>query len=307
MRSCPNGHDVTVDDTFCGVCGSPTVEVTRTAACFNGHPAPDLSIRFCGICGAEVAGTVPLVEGEIARDPRPAHIPRPEALPTSGSAVAPAFGATVSPTLAARVAPGTAKPKRMPYIVGAVLIGLLAVGGGSAILLWPTKPANSTAAPETSGAVSTTEPTPSTVRPSTTTTTAPTTTPAVLAITSELRNDWPYEPNKCGPDPSSHSSAHSSTRTYEVTDTVHLWSAPTTSATPLTVISVPTFGAGGNGCPDGAGPTVTVECVVSAGEPISGPFGTDAIWLRTTVDGQTGYLPDEWVDTKWDTPSLPQC
>lgn len=141
-----------------------------------------------------------------------------------------------------------------------------------------------------------------------TTNTSPSSAPASSSngSTAELRSDWPHDPNKCGPAPADQSQPYSPSHQYQVTATVHLWSAPTTSSTPLAVIDVTTNGPGGVGCPSGSDPLVAVTCATN-GLPITGPFGTDALWDQTSWNGRTGYLSDEWVDTKWDGPNLPPC
>ena len=155
-------------------------------------------------------------------------------------------------------------------------------------------------APTTSTAPSTTvETTTTTLIPITTTTTPPTPT--------ELGNDFVYEPAKCGIDASAKPYPHSTTQTYEATATVGLWSGTSTSSELLKTIAVKTYGPGGIGCPDGLGPKLTIICQVKNGQMIGGPFGNDPIWLRTTFDGATGYVPDQWVDTQWDTRTLPRC
>jgi hypothetical protein len=45
------------------------------------------------------------------------------------------------------------------------------------------------------------------------------------------------------------------------------------------------------------GAKVGVECK-SIGETIVGPWGSDSTWDRVTFNGITGYLTDEWIDTR---------
>lgn len=151
--------------------------------------------------------------------------------------------------------------------------------------------------------------------PITNATSAATTPPTTVAATTttipptptELGNALPFDPNRCGIDASTKSYSHSPTRTYEVTATIGLWSAPNTGSQLLKTIPVTTFGAGGIGCPDGKDPKVTITCQITNGQTISGPFGNDPVWLRTTYDGAVGYVTDQWVDTEWDTNVIPRC
>ena len=125
---------------------------------------------------------------------------------------------------------------------------------------------------------------------------------------TELSSDFAYEPDKCGVDSSIKSYPHSPARTYEVTATIGLWRAPTTSSSRIGVIGVTSYGRGGIGCASGSGPEVTVSCQLE-GEAITGPFGTDTTWLKVRIDGYTGYVTDHWVDTQWDvyTDTIPSC
>jgi hypothetical protein len=149
---------------------------------------------------------------------------------------------------------------------------------------------------------------PAVVSPEPTSSPSPTTTPhnSDNQITAEMQSGWPFDPTKCGSGTGDHSQPYNSFRTYQVTTTVHLWSAPSTSSTALDLIPVTSYGPGGVGCPSGSDPTVTVECKV-VGTPITGPFGTDTVWERTSWRGVSGYVTDEWLDTKWDVDSLPLC
>lgn len=136
----------------------------------------------------------------------------------------------------------------------------------------------------------------------------PNTNPPSTALdtqTAELQA-WPYDPTRCGPQPQDQGQPWSASHTYQVTATIHLWSGPTTSSVPLDTIVVSDNGPGGAGCASGDDPTVTVICTVQ-GQTITGPFGSDDLWDQVSWKGQTGYLTDEWVDTKWDASSLPSC
>ena len=119
-------------------------------------------------------------------------------------------------------------------------------------------------------------------------------------VPTELTGPFSYEPQKCGIDASPKPFPHSASRTYEVTATTGVWSAPSTASSLLRTIEVADLGPGGIGCPDGKGPVVAVECQVMNGQLVNGPFGNDPKWLRTTYDGVVGYLTDQWVDTEWD-------
>jgi hypothetical protein len=58
-----------------------------------------------------------------------------------------------------------------------------------------------------------------------------------------------------------------------------------------------------------AGTMVSVQCKVT-GETVNGPWGPDVNWDRVQVDGSTGYLTDEYVDTKSDESNaslVPNC
>lgn len=151
------------------------------------------------------------------------------------------------------------------------------------------------------------------IRTSSTVTTIASTTSTVTPTTAvprptELQTEWAYEPYKCGVDFGvSHPYAHSSSRTYEATATVGLWSEPSTTSSLRITIPVTTYGPGGIGCPDGVAPYVTVQCKVTNGQTISSPFGTYSTWVRATHGGVTGYAPDHWIDTEWDISSIPNC
>jgi hypothetical protein len=210
---------------------------------------------------------------------------------------------------------------RLPAVIAAAVIVVVAGGAGAGFaLLESHRPV--VIAPIATSTTTTTQPTttsttePATTTSTTVTTTTPaTTTPPVTSApatapgveqTAELQSGWTHDPTKCGPDPTDQSQPYSPTHTYQVTATVHLWSGPSTSSTPLTVIEVTSNGPGGIGCASGQDPTITVACTTK-GQPITGPFGTDALWDRTTYGGQDGFVPDEWVDTKWDASTLPTC
>jgi hypothetical protein len=70
--------------------------------------------------------------------------------------------------------------------------------------------------------------------------------------------------------------------------------------------------ASGSGNALGSIPTgsmVGVLCKV-VGETITGPYGPDSSWDRVTVNGVSGYVTDEWIDTEqdeFDASKVPSC
>lgn len=189
------------------------------------------------------------------------------------------------------------RPSRSTAVSVAVL-ALLAIAGG---FWFGTRTEEST--PTDTGA--TTIYRPSTITSSSTSTSVTPTT--ALPSPTELGPNLPYDPTKCGIDASPKPYPHDAGRTYEVTATIGLWSDPSTASRQLKLIPVTTFGPGGIGCPDGLGPRVTISCQVPDAQMIGGPFGNDPIWLRTSYDGVTGYVTDQWVDTEWDVGTIPIC
>lgn len=201
------------------------------------------------------------------------------------------------------VAAGAPRPGRGLLVpVVAIVVAVLLIGTIAIVLASRRDSAQS--APTTTSTV---------VRPSTTVTTIPRTTSTVTTVPpppplTELQRDWVYDPYKCGVDFGvNHPYPHSPTRTYEATATIGLWSSPTTASSLLVTIPVTSYGPGGIGCPDGAGPYVTVTCKITNGQTLSGPFGTYGMWLRSTYQGITGYAHDLWVDTEWDVNAIPTC
>jgi hypothetical protein len=71
--------------------------------------------------------------------------------------------------------------------------------------------------------------------------------------------------------------------TYAITHDVIIRSDPTTSSQALGNIP--------------AGTSVAVSCVAK-GETITDIYGADSSWDRVMYSGVTGYVTDEWVDTK---------
>ena len=119
-------------------------------------------------------------------------------------------------------------------------------------------------------------------------------------------HSWPNDLQKCGPSPAPQSTPFSPNGQYYVTATIHVWSAPSISSTPLGVITVNQYGTGGIGCPTDAQPVVTVNCKTT-GDAITGPFGTDDTWEQIPWSGSTGFVPDEWVNTQWDVNNFATC
>jgi Trypsin-like peptidase domain len=85
-------------------------------------------------------------------------------------------------------------------------------------------------------------------------------------------------------------------RLYAITHDVVIYDGPSTTANAVGSIS--------------AGTMVGVQCKVS-GETINGPFGPDSNWDEVSFDnGVTGFVTDEWVDTKndeHDPSKVPVC
>ncbi|MBS1849007.1 MAG: hypothetical protein JST73_12095 [Actinobacteria bacterium] len=127
-----------------------------------------------------------------------------------------------------------------------------------------------------------------------------------LAAPTSEQTTFPLDPTKCGPDPPNNGPYRTDGR-YEVTATVKLWSGPSISSTPIARVDVDSYGPGGIGCPDGAGPFVQVICRTQ-GDTINGPFGSVARWEKVHVTGlPDSYISDEWLDTKWDGDGFPTC
>ena len=170
----------------------------------------------------------------------------------------------------------------------------------------PVPQATVGSAPQVTTSPATTPPVtapPATPPPATTPTAAP-----VAVVTAEQQS-WSNDPTKCGPNPTNTGQPYSSSLSYQVTASIHMWSSTSTSSTPLTVIPVTQYGSGGAGCPTPSDPMVTVTCKTT-GEAVTGPFSSDATWEQATWNGTTGYVPDEWINTQWDSESggvIPNC
>ena len=95
--------------------------------------------------------------------------------------------------------------------------------------------------------------------------------------------------------PASIQPAASGTNSYDVTDGILIRSGPGTSYAQIGSVA--------------AGTSVPVVCTTQ-GESIDGPYGPDAHWDRITYNGTTGYVTDEYVDTKGDVDNpavIPPC
>jgi len=304
MAACASCGAETGGRPFCGRCGAPAGSATALVGgefqaggtCPNGHPVA-ADTRFCSACGAAVT-----------------------ALATSAAvgATAPAsvvMASAPSPTgLIHSPAPMPPRPRLPPWAWAAMIL-VVALGVGGVALIggsWAdhSPPTAATAtAPTAAQPTTPAAPTP-TIAPVTTPTIAPATAPtsAPLQVTAEMHS-WPSDPNKCGPPPPDNGQPFSADRSYEVTATIHLWSQPTTASTPLAVITSNAPG-GGEGCSTDVGPFVTVSCEIVDGQPIEGPFSIgDPIWDQITWQGQTGWVPDEWVNTQYDANdgNIPRC
>ncbi len=97
------------------------------------------------------------------------------------------------------------------------------------------------------------------------------------------------------PPPAAASPAGPSGYLYGVTHDVIVRDGPRTSANQLGLIP--------------AGSMVGVQCK-TIGEVISGPYGNDPNWDYVTYNGTTGYVTDQWIDTKQDESNpamIPLC
>ncbi|MCU4185593.1 hypothetical protein K6U06_14590 [Acidiferrimicrobium sp. IK] len=193
--------------------------------------------------------------------------------------------------------------------VGHAAGGLVASQSGSASYVAPDTAAtapttDSTDTTATTGTTDTTDTTVTTGDTGSVTPTPPTTT--FDSSSAEMSSNYVANPSQCGPTPVDNGQPFRPDHVYQVTATVHVWSAPSTSSTPLAEIVSTSYGGGIFGCPGPADPVVPVACKVT-GQPISGPYGTESYWDQVTYDGVTGYVPDEWVNTQYDINQLPSC
>jgi len=264
----------------------------------------------CSACGAakgsasEIATTTSSAGATavVTRTPRPTS--SPSSAPSTGG---PATSAPATPTIPEPAARGI-----NVALIGALVIVIVVALALGALLIRRHSSTNAAATRSTSSATGVAAP----VAPSAQgtavvpSTPVPTPTTARDSFTTEFQTNWVNDPGKCGPDPTDQSQPYSPTRTYQVTATIHLWSAPNLSSTELALIPVTSNGPGGIGCTSGSDPEVSVICKTQ-GDTITGPFSSDPIWERVTWNGMTGYVPDEWVDTKWDSSptnsNIPDC
>jgi hypothetical protein len=138
--------------------------------------------------------------------------------------------------------------------------------------------------------------------------TTPPTSPATIPASTVELEQWAHAPDKCGPIPGANNNPYDVNLQYYVTGTIHVWSGPSTSSTPIDIIPVNTYGTGGIGCPSDIQPQVQVVCK-SAGTAITGPFSTETWWDQIRWKGATGYVPDEWINTQGDIANgtIPPC
>ncbi len=320
------GSSARPEARFCKTCGN-SLQSTVSAA----SAASDRSTcaqcgaelvpraRYCRDCGYEATSTTTPVRSDPSRAP---PIPGPNWSTRAGTSASkhddpyqPSAPRELSPIAGRQV--GTAhtsdnqrRPNRMFAVWLYVGIAILLLGGGVAAVVLHFSSHNSTRVDsETSLSpahivhpTTTSQPTDSTPTTETTTQTSVTTTTTFDTSTAELQSGWVSDPTKCGPqqEPALGQTA------FQVTATIHVWSQPTTTSTPLSEITVTSYGPGGIGCPTGTDPIVQVQCVAQ-GQQITGPFSTDPYWERVTWDGLVGYVPDEWINTQSATSSLPTC
>ena len=51
---------------------------------------------------------------------------------------------------------------------------------------------------------------------------------------------------------------------------------------------------------------ISIQCTAQ-GNAVTGPYGTETIWDRTSYGGQTGYVADAWVFTGTNGAAAPTC
>ncbi len=289
-------------------------------------------------CGAPLAAKPPAAPRvPVVESPRPTR-PQPGVPAQSGRVVAPSEPTLVHPSPPAAGPPTDEPPRRRArgpgkaryVVIGIAAVVLVAVGVLVGVLVTRSPKTSDTAQTRTSAdsssavgasaantsAASTSDPLattveaapttqPATTQPPETTAAAPTTTAEDLSAPTNEQRSFPVDADKCGPDAPQVGKYRPDGR-YEVTATVKVWAKPNISSTPLARIDVDSYGPGGIGCPDDQGAFVPVSCKTQ-GQTIDGPFGADARWEKVTYDQTTGYVPDEWLDTKWDGDALPDC
>ena len=306
------GTDNGPNDPECATCGA-----TRTSGSApGGAPAADVAPGSwrCAACETVNSGTFALCSAcggpKGSAEDLTTSIGGLTPIPVA-SGVAAGSGQTKGPAV-----PGspTESGSESAHKLNGVLVGalvavvLVAATFGVLLLRGNSNDKSSAAGTSTTGTSTTT----TTVSTTTTTTTVPTTTTTtvapVAAVTAEQQS-WSNDPTKCGPNPTNTGQPYSASLTYQVTASVHLWSSTSTSSTPLAVIPVTQYGSGGAGCPTPSDPIVTVTCKTT-GDPITGPFSTDSTWEQAAWNGTTGYVPDEWINTQWDSEDggvIPNC
>ena len=52
--------------------------------------------------------------------------------------------------------------------------------------------------------------------------------------------------------------------------------------------------------------TIDIQCTAQ-GNAVTGPYGTETIWDRTTYNGVAGYVADAWVYTGTNSAVAPAC
>lgn len=264
--------------------------------CFECGADAAESARFCPRCGA------PITAGKKLATPTPAG-QLPGLAPPQPTITVPTTSATT----------GASEPRDhrpVPWVVIAVVAALIVAIAGIAYGIIASQDFQQSvpkrhARPPTRHIPNTSTTVPSTEPPGTTFAPQPVpTTVGPVMLTADMHT-WAHDRYKCGPDPTPTGLPFSSTQTYEITGTIHLWSAPSTGSTPLATVNA-VNGPGGPGCPSGSGPMATVQCKTT-GMPVTGPFSTDTIWERVRWSGLVGFVSDEWINTQWDTTTFPQC
>jgi hypothetical protein len=52
--------------------------------------------------------------------------------------------------------------------------------------------------------------------------------------------------------------------------------------------------------------TINIQCTAQ-GNAVTGPYGTETIWDRTTYNGTPGFVADAWVYTGTNNAAAPAC
>ena len=309
---CTCGTMNTPNDQVCTACGTTRVSSVAKAPPGSGPGAPEP--WRCGACETVNSGALSTCSACSAAKPLG---DRPMARVGEVTGVVAASSLPSMPAGTGGVASDRGRSGRRSngLLIGA-LVAAVVVAGVLAVLLvgrHPITPVGTTRSTGTRATVPATTPSPASTSTPTptvppTAATAPPVTSSPVVVTSEMQS-WPNDPNKCGASPTDTGQPFSSSLTYQVTATIHIWSSPSTSSTPLAIIPVSQYGPGGAGCPTASDPVVAVTCKTQ-GDSITGPFSSDPIWERATWNGTTGYVPDEWVNTQWDASdggAIPGC